>query len=65
MSEGLAFKSFFFVPMHTDQYTDITAIMSEGLAFKSFVSEAELNEKRQKRQEEWEKVRTADQPEGM
>ena len=39
--------------------------MSEGLAFKSFVSETELNEKRQKRQEEWEKVRTADQPEGM
>ena len=39
--------------------------MSEGLAFKSFVSETELNEKRQKRQEEWDKVRTADQPEGM
>ncbi|XP_072024810.1 LOW QUALITY PROTEIN: uncharacterized protein [Amphiura filiformis] len=37
--------------------------MSDGLAFKSFVSETELNEKRQKRQEEWEKVRTADQPE--
>lgn len=30
-----------------------------------FVSEAELAEARQKRQEEWEKVRTADQPMGM
>jgi hypothetical protein len=29
-----------------------------------FVSEKELDEKRKKRQEEWEKVRTADQPEG-
>ena len=31
---------------------------------KAFVSETELDEQRQKRQEEWEKVRTADQPEG-
>lgn len=38
--------------------------MSEGMsAFKSFVSETELDEKRQKRQEEWDKVRTAEQPE--
>ncbi len=29
-----------------------------------FVSEKELDERRQKRQEEWEKVRTADQPLG-
>lgn len=29
-----------------------------------FVSEKELDEKRQKRQEEWEKVRTAEQPLG-
>ena len=38
--------------------------MSEATAFKSFVSETELDEKRQKRQEEWDKVRTAEQPEG-
>lgn len=37
--------------------------MSEATAFKSFVSETELDEKRQKRQEEWDKVRTAEQPE--
>ncbi|KAL1431897.1 hypothetical protein MTO96_013984 [Rhipicephalus appendiculatus] len=30
--------------------------------FKSFVSESELEEKRRKRQEEWEKVRKADDP---
>uniref|UniRef100_V5HK30 Putative nefa-interacting nuclear protein nip30 n=1 Tax=Ixodes ricinus TaxID=34613 RepID=V5HK30_IXORI len=30
--------------------------------FKSFVSEAELEEKRKKRQEEWDKVRTAEDP---
>lgn len=29
-----------------------------------FVSEAELEEKRRLRQEEWEKVRQADEPEG-
>ncbi|XP_071784874.1 PSME3-interacting protein-like [Asterias amurensis] len=34
----------------------------EGGSFKSFVSEAEIDEKRKKRQEEWEKVRTEDQP---
>ncbi|XP_070574679.1 PSME3-interacting protein-like [Ptychodera flava] len=33
------------------------------MSFKSFVSETEVEEKRKKRQEEWEKVRTADQPE--
>lgn len=30
-----------------------------------FVSESELNEKRQKRQEEWERVRKADDPKGL
>ncbi|EEC00605.1 hypothetical protein IscW_ISCW024069, partial [Ixodes scapularis] len=30
--------------------------------FKSFVSEAELEEKRKKRQEEWDRVRTAEDP---
>ena len=30
--------------------------------FKSFVSEKELDEIKQKRQEEWEKVRRPDQP---
>lgn len=30
-----------------------------------FVTETELAEARQQRQEEWEKVRTADQPLGM
>ncbi|XP_033113347.1 PSME3-interacting protein-like [Anneissia japonica] len=35
---------------------------SSGLSFKSFVSESELEEKRKKRQEEWEKVRTSEQP---
>ncbi|XP_038070412.1 PSME3-interacting protein-like [Patiria miniata] len=34
----------------------------EGVSFRSFVSETELDEKRKQRQEEWEKVRTADQP---
>ena len=31
---------------------------------KKFVSEAEIEEKRKKRQEEWEKVRQPHQPEG-
>ncbi|XP_077868072.1 PSME3-interacting protein-like [Saccoglossus kowalevskii] len=31
--------------------------------FKAFVSQNELDEKRKARQEEWEKVRTAEQPE--
>ena len=31
---------------------------------KAFVSETELEEQRKQRQEEWEKVRTADQPAG-
>lgn len=31
---------------------------------KKFVSEAELDERRKKRQEEWEKVRKPDDPEG-
>ncbi|KAL3860399.1 hypothetical protein ACJMK2_010524 [Sinanodonta woodiana] len=35
---------------------------SSGLTLKSFVSEDELEEKRRKRQEEWEKVRRPDQP---
>ncbi|XP_022094487.1 protein FAM192A-like [Acanthaster planci] len=34
----------------------------EGVSFRSFVSETELEDKRRQRQEEWEKVRTADQP---
>ena len=32
---------------------------------KAFVSEKELTEQRERRQAEWEKVRTADQPEGL
>lgn len=35
---------------------------SSGLTLKSFVSQDELEEKRRKRQEEWEKVRRPDQP---
>ncbi|KAK3576369.1 hypothetical protein CHS0354_018917 [Potamilus streckersoni] len=35
---------------------------SSGLTLKSFVSEDELEEKRRKRQEEWEKVRRPDEP---
>lgn len=35
---------------------------SQGSTPKSFVSEAELEEKRKKRQEEWDKVRTAEDP---
>lgn len=35
---------------------------SQGSVPKSFVSEAELEEKRKKRQEEWDKVRTAEDP---
>ncbi|XP_071958971.1 PSME3-interacting protein-like [Antedon mediterranea] len=35
---------------------------SSGISFKSFISEGELDEKRKKRQEEWDKVRTEDQP---
>ena len=35
----------------------------EGV-FKSFVSEKEIEEVKQKRQEEWEKVRRPDQPLG-
>lgn len=31
---------------------------------RKFVSEAELDERRKKRQEEWEKVRKPDDPEG-
>lgn len=37
--------------------------MSSGRGL-SFVSEADLEEKRQKRQEEWEKVRQPDEPLG-
>ncbi len=36
-----------------------------GMAFKKFVSEDELEEKRKKRQEEWEKVRKPEDPVGM
>ena len=36
----------------------------DGGSFMSFVSESEIDEKRKKRQEEWEKVRTEDQPQG-
>jgi hypothetical protein len=36
---------------------------SSGL--RSFVSESQLEERRKRRQEEWEKVRTADQPLGL
>lgn len=32
---------------------------------KAFVSEKELTEERERRQEEWDKVRTAEQPEGL
>jgi len=32
---------------------------------KRFVSEAELEERRKRRQEEWEKVRKPEDPEGM
>lgn len=32
---------------------------------RKFVSEAELDERRKKRQEEWEKVRKPNDPEGM
>lgn len=32
---------------------------------KRFVSEAELDERRKRRQEEWEKVRKPEDPEGM
>jgi len=35
---------------------------SAGSSLKNFVSEKEIEDRRQKRQEEWEKVRTADQP---
>ena len=36
----------------------------EAGSFMSFVSETEIDDKRKKRQEEWEKVRTAEQPLG-
>lgn len=36
--------------------------MSSGL--NNFVTESEIAEARKKRQEEWEKVRTAEEPEG-
>lgn len=39
------------------------ATSSQGL--KAFVSETEIEEKKQKRQEEWEKVRKPDDPEGI
>lgn len=36
---------------------------TQGL--KAFVTETEIEEKKKKRQEEWEKVRKADDPEGV
>lgn len=39
--------------------------MAEGVDLsRKFVSESELDEKRKKRQEEWEKVRKPEDPEG-
>lgn len=39
--------------------------MADGVDLsRKFVSESELDEKRKKRQEEWEKVRKPDDPEG-
>lgn len=41
------------------------AAMTDGVDLtRKFVSESELEEKRKKRQEEWEKVRKPDDPEG-
>lgn len=47
----------------------LSVVMAEGGAAgidltRKFVSESELDEKRKKRQEEWEKVRKPDDPEG-
>jgi hypothetical protein len=42
-----------------------TAAMSESVPLKKFVTETELDEKRKKRQEEWEKVRQPHQPIGI
>jgi len=39
--------------------------MSGSVPLKKFVTETELDEKRKKRQEEWEKVRQPHQPIGM
>ena len=36
-----------------------------GFTLKKFESQTEVDEKRQKRQEEWEKVRKPDDPEGI
>lgn len=36
-----------------------------GFALKKFESQNEVDEKKRKRQEEWEKVRKPDDPEGM
>ena len=38
--------------------------MSDHVPLKKFVTETELEEKRRKRQEEWEKVRQPNQPLG-
>ncbi len=40
----------------------ISAAMAQKPIFKTFVSEKEIEETKKKRQEEWEKVRTAEQP---
>jgi len=41
-----------------------SAATSTVPTFKKFVSEEEIEEKRRQRQEEWEKVRKPDQPQG-
>lgn len=43
----------------------VGSAMADGVDLsRKFVSESELDEKRKKRQEEWEKVRKPDDPEG-
>ena len=44
-------------------YPGLCSFLMEG--FKSFVTEGELEEKRQKRQEEWERVRKPEDPKGL
>lgn len=43
----------------------VGSAMADGVDLsRKFVSESELDERRKKRQEEWEKVRNPDDPEG-
>lgn len=43
----------------------VGSAMADGVDLsRKFVSESEIDEKRKKRQEEWEKVRNPDDPEG-